>query len=287
MNKLIRKIPVVICLAMMLLVIGSTLGVRAEAKTKKAEPVSPEEQTVTDLTRYIEALVLTGADQATIDAANKALENAVAAVEAQKALAAQQEAAKAQQAAYEAELKKQQAEAEKIWKKMNKGQKFDPNVFPFIFVGDSRTVQMHDVVGDTGVSFIAENSRGYDWFAEKAIPRIDPHVGKGTKIVINLGVNDPGNIDKYIALVNQKSVEWTAKGAKVYYATVYPVTDNPYTTEEQVKMFNQKLATGLQGVQIIDTYTWLKSVGYQMVDGLHYSSGSTANIYAYLIQNIM
>ena len=280
MIRAARKISLVIGTLFTVFALGGLLSVNAEAKTKKTQSVTPEEQTVIDLTKYIEALNLTGADQATIDTANKALEQAKAVVEAQALQKAQLEA-------YEAELKKQQAEYEKALKKASRNSKFSPDNFPFIFVGDSRTVQMHDVVGDTGVCFIAENARGYNWFVEKAIPQIDAHVGKGTKILINLGVNDPGNADKYVALVNQKAAEWNAKGAKVYYATVYPVTENPYTSEEQVKAFNQKLVTGLQGVNIIDTYTWLKSTGYQMVDGLHFSGGTTANIYAYLIQSLM
>lgn len=155
-----------------------------------------------------------------------------------------------------------------------------------IIVGDSRTVQMHEAMGDTGVTFIAENSRGYDWFVEKAIPRIDPLVIKGTTIVINLGVNDLGNIDKYIAKVNQKTIEWEAKGATVYYATVNPVWENPYSTEEGVKVFNSKLMNSLIGVDFIDTHTFLVTNGYKLVDGLHYDGPTNANIYYYIMSQI-
>lgn len=155
-----------------------------------------------------------------------------------------------------------------------------------IFVGDSRTVQMQGAVGLSAAKFIAENSKGYAWFKDVAIPMIDANVGKGSKIVINLGVNDPGNIDNYIALVNAKAFEWNAKGAKVYYATVNPVSENPYTSQTQVDYFNSKLLPGLVGVGIIDTNTFLKTNGYALVDGLHFTDATYVKLYHYILSNI-
>lgn len=151
-----------------------------------------------------------------------------------------------------------------------------------IFVGDSRTVQMQGWVGANNCTWIAENSRGYTWFTEKAIPRIDSCVGNGSKILINLGVNDPGNIQNYLALVNAKAEEWTSKGAAVYYASVNPVWENPYVTEEQVRYFNSQLQNGLSGnVHYIDSHSYLESIGYGLVDGLHYNGETYQNLYAY------
>ena len=151
-----------------------------------------------------------------------------------------------------------------------------------IFVGDSRVVQMQGWVGANNCTWIAENSRGYKWFSENAIPRIDSCVGRGSKILINLGVNDPGNIQNYLALVNAKAEEWTGKGATVYYASVNPVWENPYTTEDQVKYFNAQLQSGLSGkVRFIDSHSYLESSGYGLVDGLHYTGDTYQNLYAY------
>ena len=152
-----------------------------------------------------------------------------------------------------------------------------------IFVGDSRFVQMHEAVGETGVTWICENSKGYKWFEENAVPRIDNLVGKGTKSLINLGVNDPEHHYSYINLVNGKAAEWTQKGATVYYASVNPVWDNPYTTKEEVITFNSKVSAGLVGVHWIDSYTFLNENGYRIVDGLHYSPETSAVLYNYYI----
>lgn len=115
------------------------------------------------------------------------------------------------------------------------------NVSGVILVGDSRFVQMQANVGENSCTWIAESGKGYTWFTENAIARVDGCVGKGSKILINLGVNDPGNLNNYLEIVNAKAAEWTGKGAKVYYASVNPVWENPYVTEEQVEYFNSQI----------------------------------------------
>ena len=128
------------------------------------------------------------------------------------------------------------------------------NVSGVILVGDSRFVQMQTNVGENSCTWIAESGKGYTWFTENAIARIDGCVGKGSKILINLGVNDPGNLNNYLEVVNAKAAEWTGKGAKVYYASVNPVWENPYVTEEQVEYFNSQMQNGLSG-----DITWIDS----------------------------
>lgn len=156
------------------------------------------------------------------------------------------------------------------------------NVSGVILVGDSRFVQMQANVGENSCTWIAESGKGYNWFNENAIARIDGCVGKGSKILINLGVNDPGNLKNYLELVNAKAAEWTGKGAKVYYASVNPVWDNPYVTEEQVQYFNSQMQSGLSGdVQWIDSHSYLESIGYKLVDGLHFNAETYQNLYAY------
>ena len=158
------------------------------------------------------------------------------------------------------------------------------NVSGVIFVGDSRFVQMQASVGANDCTWIAESAKGYKWFEEKAIPRIDNCVGKGSKILINLGVNDTGNIQKYITLVNAKAAEWTSKGATVYYASVNPVWENPYVTEEKVEYFNTQMQNGISSdVHWIDSHSYLMSVGYRLVDGLHFSTETYQNLYAYFM----
>lgn len=151
-----------------------------------------------------------------------------------------------------------------------------------IMVGDSRFVQMQENIGANSCTWIAENGKGYNWLNETAMARIDGCVGKGSRILINLGVNDPEYVSKYLELVNAKAAEWTGKGARVYYASVNPVWENPYTTEDEVHAFNAQMQSGLSGdVHWIDSHTYLESIGFKLVDGLHYNAETYQNIFAY------
>ena len=253
MRTLLKRI--IACALMVVIVVSAfcCTSVDAYAKTtkKSKKPATVQDEVLVSLTTYLNTLVSMGASADDIAVAQKAVND-------RQALLAYLEANK------EALAKSQGV----------------------IFVGDSRTVQMQGAVGPTYAGFIAENSKGYNWFKDEAIPQIDARVGKGSKIVINLGVNDPGNIDNYIALVNAKTYEWTQKGATVYYATVNPVSENPYTSTEQVDMFNQKLATGLVGVNIIDTNAYIKTAGYTLIDGLHYNEATYQKLYSYMLSRM-
>ncbi len=156
------------------------------------------------------------------------------------------------------------------------------NVAGVIMVGDSRCVQMQQSVGENSCTWIAESSKGYKWLNDTAVAKIDACVGSGSKILINLGVNDPGHLKDYLTLVNAKAAEWVEKGATVYYASVNPVWDNPYVTEEQVQYFNSQMQAGLSGdVHWIDSHGYLSTVGYKLVDGLHFDKETYQNLYAY------
>lgn len=153
-----------------------------------------------------------------------------------------------------------------------------------IFVGDSRFVQMNNAVGDNGFVWIAKSSQGYKWFASEAIPQIDEAVGNGTKIIINLGVNDVANVNAYAELVNRKAAEWIQKGATVYYSSVNPVENGKYITKSMVSNFNRKLQARLSPeIHWIDSYSYLQGTGYTLTDGLHFSNGTYKNLYRYYL----
>ncbi len=148
-----------------------------------------------------------------------------------------------------------------------------------IMVGDSRCVQMQAAVGGGGCSWICENSKEYTWFSQTAIPKFDQYVGNGTKVVINMGVNDPEHYKDYVALINAKAAEWAGRGARTYLVSVNPVWENPYVTQEQVDTFNANVPGMLVGVTWIDTSSWLNTNGYRLLDGLHYDDPTYVNIF--------
>lgn len=161
-----------------------------------------------------------------------------------------------------------------------------PQAASILFIGDSRCVQMKAAVGGGGCSWICENSKDYDWLESKAIGQADRIIGKGTKVVVCLGVNDTEHVQKYAALVNQKAAEWAARGAKTYYVSVNPVSTNPYRTEEEVQSFNAAMPGLLSGVTWIDTHSVLVSNGYKLVDGLHFNEEGSVYIFNLIISSL-
>lgn len=158
-----------------------------------------------------------------------------------------------------------------------------------ILIGDSRTAEMKNCAGENSCVWIADFAKGISWFASDAVPTADPYIGQGTKIIINLGANDPDKIDTYIYKMNEVCVDWIGRGAVVYYATVGPCNENPYHTDEEAVNFNAALQNGITaGVHWIDLYGYLTNNGFttREDDGFHYDTSTYSRIYAYYMSCI-
>ena len=155
-----------------------------------------------------------------------------------------------------------------------------------LMIGDSRCVMMQAATGGGGAGWICENGKGYDWMMSTAFPSADAIVGRGTKVVICLGVNDTNHAASYAAAINAKAAEWAQRGAKTYFVSVNPVWENPYTTEENVIAFNAAMAASLIGVRYVNTHDVLATTGYTMIDGLHYNDDTSKVIYNLIIGSV-
>ena len=154
---------------------------------------------------------------------------------------------------------------------------------PYLFVGDSRTVQMQLAVGSTDKAYIAKIGEGYSYFKNTAIDKIHDYAGQGTIMIINFGVNDLANASKYIKLVNDNIDTWENAGITVYYSSVTPVGCCNVSNAD-IENFNAKLQSGLDPrVHWIDSYSYLMQTGYSTNDGLHYNKDTYKNLYSYYI----
>lgn len=285
-TKVIGKFSVIGMLLCLMLVVNMA-PVKADAATKqkaKASAPTAEEIQLSQLIAYRDALIKMGGAQADIDYANKAIEITQAQIAAKAAgnaagtnavTGATPAAQPALQPAPQPAPSKEAYDALLV-----KG--FKKNPTGVIFIGDSRFVQMRDALNGYGAIIVAQGWMGHDWMMETAFPEVDPAIGKGCKVVINLGVNDLGNIDKYISDVNAQAALWAQRGIRVYYATVNPREENNYQIDE----FNRKLIERLQGITIIDTNTFLKNYGYKLVDNVHYDGATNINIYSYIMSQL-
>ncbi|WP_207667197.1 SGNH/GDSL hydrolase family protein [Butyrivibrio sp. X503] len=158
---------------------------------------------------------------------------------------------------------------------------------PYLFVGDSRTVQLQMAVGSNDKAYVAKVGEGYNWFKNTAMPQIQASAGAGTTMVINFGVNDLANASKYIKLVNSNIDAWEAQGITVYYAAVTPVGDCSTVSNDQIEKFNARLKAELDPrIKWIDGYSFLKQNGFSASDGLHYNRSTYKNLYSYYMSVI-
>lgn len=156
-----------------------------------------------------------------------------------------------------------------------------------VYIGDSRTEGLRDVNSDSKNTFICLSSMGYDWMLSTAFPQAESYASSGTAFVILMGVNDLYHQNSYISAINQKAAEWKKKGAVVYFASVGPVQNDPYTSNSEIESFNRALKNGLNSdVGYIDLYGELNKSGYQTVDGTHYTNAVSKNILSFIGQQV-
>lgn len=156
-----------------------------------------------------------------------------------------------------------------------------------VFIGDSRMVTLKEAVernlGVCPAAVIAKNGSRYEWFHDTAIPQADKIIGNGSRVVINMGVNDLSDADKYAKDVNYWAAVWSARGAQIYYASVNPVWENSYNmTEERVGLFNTRLKSQLIPQVIwLDSHTYLLQSGVHSNDGIHYQDDTNLILFNY------
>lgn len=157
----------------------------------------------------------------------------------------------------------------------------------YIMVGDSRFTGMEQAVGQAGCVWISQVSAGLPWFRDTAVPLIDEVVADGSVIVINMGVNDLGNVEGYKAVLEQKVPQWLDKGAVVYYMSVNPVRDHAYIANEDIINFNNILFNEMPlEVGWIETNAYLLENGYGTTDGIHYDNATYETIFNYCMEVI-
>ena len=99
-----------------------------------------------------------------------------------------------------------------------------------------------------------------------AFPQAESYASSGTAFVILMGVNDLYHQNSYISAINQKAAEWKKKGAVVYFASVGPVQNDPYTSNSEIESFNRALKNGLSSdVGYIDLYGELIQMPYPRI----------------------
>ena len=150
-----------------------------------------------------------------------------------------------------------------------------------VFIGDSMTVGMQMYVGgDENEYWSAKNSMGYSWMADSGVPEVEGLIEEGTDVVILMGVNDLGNVGRYVDYMNRKAEEWRERGARTFFVSVTPVVDSrsPNAKNSRIENFNAYAQDNLRGVHYIDAYSRIRN-SFGSPDGIHFDGSTYRAIY--------
>lgn len=156
-----------------------------------------------------------------------------------------------------------------------------------VWVGDSRTVGLSQVMGIDSNQVIAKSGQGYKWLVGQTenITSIE-----GATVIFNFGVNDLGNINKYIGYFNKLPKDFIENN-DVIVMSVNPVDEEKeknyrYSVKnEHIDAFNEALENGLPDEIIyLDTNSYLKQTGFDTADGVHYTKATYTDIYNCVVQ---
>lgn len=151
----------------------------------------------------------------------------------------------------------------------------------FVFVGDSRTVGMGQVLD---LETIAEVGVGYSFLQAHYNEILEL---EDCNIVFNLGVNDLSHVDEYIEFF-QRIPEEFAFDNHLYVVSVNP-TSGPYASmNADIDYFNVQLSDSLPStIKWIDTCSFLREAGFGSPDGLHYDQQTYETIANLIYNNVM
>lgn len=171
-----------------------------------------------------------------------------------------------------------------------------------IFVGDSRTLGMRDALRRSSRTdddiFVGRVGEGVHWFAEEGMDEMadaieaDPDL----PVILNLGVNDPLEIDDYI--VTYWDCIREHPDTDFYIMSVNPVDEeflleNETAVEEVLDTVNNlniaKLNIALKeefGSRYLDCASWLKEDGFDTVDGLHFTTSTYLKVHDFAVAQL-
>ncbi len=162
----------------------------------------------------------------------------------------------------------------------------------YIFVGDSRTVGMGMAIAPKDTLYIAKVSMGYSWLESTAGVELKQYLAANPNVTVVLafGVNDLGNVDRYISYY-ENLIDSFSK-TRFYVMAVNPVNEaveaaHGYSVRNtEIAAFNTKMRTAIGKKKFINTYSYLKKKGFETSDGLHYSLNDYRNIYNFVMKKI-
>lgn len=172
-----------------------------------------------------------------------------------------------------------------------------------IWVGDSRTLGMGNALHKAGRYddedvFAGAVGEGVRWFREQGMGEMSDAIAKNPllPVVLNFGVNDPQLIDEYI--VAYQDVIDAHPDTAFYILSVNPIDEEFLIEDGQVHetvfddinslniaRMNVRLKKEF-GSRYIDSASFLKTDGFETVDGLHFSTQTYLKIHDFVVNQL-
>ena len=171
-----------------------------------------------------------------------------------------------------------------------------------IFVGDSRTLGMRDALRRSSRKdddvFVGRVGEGVRWFIEEGMDEMSDAIEENPDlpVVLNLGVNDPLEIDDYI--VTYWDCIREHPDTDFYIMSVNPIDEeflleSETAVEEVLDTINNlniaKLNIALKeefASRYLDCAAWLKENGFDTVDGLHFSTSTYLKVHDFAVNEL-
>ena len=161
----------------------------------------------------------------------------------------------------------------------------------YIFVGDSRMVGMENAVASTDTLYIAKVGMGYAWLTSTADKTLREQLKARPTltVVFGFGVNDLGNIEKYITYYRQIIKDFPK--AKFYFLSVNPVDEvkeakyGYKVKNSAIASFNRRLYLAFR-TKYVNSYAYLKQNSFATVDGVHYTQATYRKLRNFIITKI-
>lgn len=152
-------------------------------------------------------------------------------------------------------------------------------------------VGMSTAVSSSSLTYIAKVAMGYSWLESTAGPALRQSLNQSpyVKVVLALGVNDLGNIQRYISYY--QTLIRTYPDTRFYILAVNPVDESKeavygYSVKNtDIKTFNKKMKAAF-GASYLPSYGYLTQNGFETSDGVHYTAATYQKLYNYIMGKI-
>lgn len=170
-----------------------------------------------------------------------------------------------------------------------------------IFVGDSRTIGMQNALKkylpDDDCVFVGKVGEGCSWFLSEGKSLMADAISQNpdAPVVLNFGVNDPDQIDEYLAAYRDMVAEYP--DTTFWFLSVNPVQRARMieygASEDALDLVTNtnitKLNLAIQQAfpdHYLDSSTILKLEGFRTVDGLHFTGQTYLRIHRFVVDEL-